>query len=40
MKKDSLNEKILSNLQNIIIDAEFVVDQNLISEILVFAEFV
>ena len=40
MKRDLLNEKLLNNLQNIIIDVEFVVDQKLISEILVFVEFV
>lgn len=40
MKRDSLNEKLLHNLPNITIDAEYVVDQNHTSEILVFAEFV
>ena len=40
MKKDSLNEKNLNNLQNITIDADYVEDQNHISEILVVVEFV
>ena len=40
MKRDSLSEKLLSNLQNTIIDVEYVEDQNHTSEILVVAEFV
>jgi len=40
MNRDSLNEKRLSNLQNITIDAEYAVDQNHISEILASAECV
>ena len=40
MKKGLWNEKNLRNLPNIIIDVDCVVDPNLISEILVYAEFV
>lgn len=40
MNLDSLNERHLSSLLNIIIDAEYAVDQNHILEILVVVEFV
>lgn len=40
MNSDSLNERHLNSLLNIIIDVDYVVDQNHISEILVVAEFV
>lgn len=40
MKKDLLNEKNFPNPQNIIIDAEYVVGQKHILEILVFVGFV
>ncbi len=40
MKKDSLSENHLNNLPNTTIDVGFVVDQNPMLEILVFAEFV
>ncbi len=40
MKRDSLCERILNNLQNIIIDVDCVVGQNHILEILASAEFV
>lgn len=40
MNRDLLNEKLLNNLPNTTIDVDCVVDQNHISEILVFAEFV
>lgn len=39
MKRDSLSEKLLNNLQNTTIDAGYAEDQSRISEILVVAEF-
>jgi hypothetical protein len=40
MNRDLLNEKLLNSLLNIIIGAEYAVDQNHMSEILVSAEYV